>query len=149
MIGRVGSFLERVETRLVVCGFEDFQRPSVDTYSPTTSRTGQHLLLSTAVGRSWFLESFDISTAFLQGQSLSNVTTKSGDQRRAGMIPPRDCWDLAREIVEVDDFAFPASGDELRLAWELYPSVYGLGDAPRFFHAELKECLESNGFVRS
>ena len=89
------------------------QKTSVDTYSPTTSRTGQRLLTSTSVRHWLILERFDISTAFLQGRELGSAATKSGDERVAGMRPPLDCWDLLRELQEKYGEEIPARKEEL------------------------------------
>ena len=82
-------------------------------------------------------------------RNVQEVSTKSGEQRLAGMKPPPDCWFPLRELSEMYGEEIPADGDELRWAWELYSAVYGLGDAPKRFHAELKRCLEQMGFVSS
>ena len=63
------------------------------------------------------------------------------------MIPPWDCWELLRQLSSEYGDALPQPGDELKWAWELFSAVYGLGDAPKLFHAELKECLIQAGFV--
>ena len=57
-----------VKARLGARGYEDFQKFTVESCSPTSSRTAQGMLMSLSARKRWELLGYDISTAFLQGK---------------------------------------------------------------------------------
>ena len=91
-------------------GFEEEQDFRTD--SPTCSREGVRLALSIIASMSWKLNSIDVKTAFLQGNSL---------QREVLVKPPKE-----------------ANTDCL---WKLNKCVYGLADASRYWYLKLREEL--------
>ena len=87
------------KARLCVRGFEEEQDFRTD--SPTCSREGIRLFLSTVAAKSWKIHSMDVKGAFLQGKELN---------RRVLIRPPRE-----------------AATCKL---WLLKKCAYGLADAP-------------------
>ena len=59
-----------MKARLVVRGFKDQQGDSILTAASTASRWGQRLVCQVVVQMGWALFSFDVSSAFLQGQTF-------------------------------------------------------------------------------
>ena len=133
-----------VKARLVVQGFSDRQGESVLTRSPTAARTAQRLLVSTCVLYDFLLSSIDISTAFLQGFELENMTTADGEQRKACMRPPDDFWEFCSQ--EELDKATRLAGNEnwvwKTLVWNLLKPAYGLKDAPLLWILNLTKFLK-------
>jgi len=60
----------RRKARLVVRGFEDPDRDSVDITSPTASRAGMRVALAPMAMHSFIPRTEDVRTAFLQGLPL-------------------------------------------------------------------------------
>lgn len=113
------------KARLVVLGYEDPLVHEIPRDSPTMSKLSRMLILQQAASRQWEIESFDIKTAFLRGNEVSD--------RILGMEPP----------------------EELRTKMKLKPQeivrllkgAYGRVDAPYLWFMELKKGLEELGFV--
>ena len=113
------------KARLVVLGYEDPLVHEIPRDSPTMSKLSRMLILQQAASRGWEIESFDIKTAFLRGNEVSD--------RVLGMEPP----------------------EELRTKMKLQPleivrllkGAYGRVDAPYLWFMELKRGLEDLGFI--
>ena len=75
----------------------------------------------------WRITSIDISTAFLQGQSLSDAKTDAGEIRKAACEVPSDVWSLLCELGQ----EVPSPGTEWEYVWWLLKALYGLTDAPK------------------
>jgi len=60
-----------ITARLTARGFRDVQ--AVETFSATSSRWGQRLVLATAAQRKWEIVSADISQAFLRGVTFESL----------------------------------------------------------------------------
>ena len=98
------------KARLCARGFEEEQNFRTD--SPTCSREGIRLALSTIVSHSWTLNSLDVKTAFLQGKPI---------ERLVYVRPPKE-----------------AKTDQI---WKLNKCVYGLADASRYWYLKIREEL--------
>lgn len=119
-----GTTEKRAKARLVVLGFEDPMLHSVPNDAPTLSKDAKQLLLQKVASNGWRLINFDISTAFLKGES---------DGRPLGIHPPKD---LAREI-----------GLQPNEDCALTGGAYGRIDAPFLWYKSFRTTLESFGFV--
>jgi hypothetical protein len=113
--GNGGHFCK---ARLCVRGFEEEQDFRTD--SPTCSREGIRLFLSTAATRKWKIRSMDVKGAFLQGKELD---------RHVLLRPPRE-----------------AASSKL---WLLRKCAYGLADAPRRWYLRIREELINLGATPS
>ena len=102
------------KARLCVRGFEEEQDFRTD--SPTCSREGIRLFLSTTAARKWKIHSMDVKGAFLQGKSLERDVT---------LRPPKE-----------------AATSKL---WRLQKCAYGLADAPRCWYLRVREELINLG----
>lgn len=132
-----------VKARLCLRGFQDLQGKDVLKYSPTASRVGQRLLISTSVLRAWELISIDISAAFLQGLPMSTVKTRTGEDRVVWCRPPKDVWTILRRIAREFGLDVPPIGYEGHWLWVLLKAAYGLDDAPLLWRRMLVEfCLD-------
>ena len=117
----------KAKASLVVLGFMD---PSLDTLqrdSPTMSRLSRMMVLQLIASKRWTLFSFDIRTAFLQGQ------------------PQKDRL-LAIEPVPELSKALNLKGDEI---CKLTKSAYGLVDAPYLWYQALRKKLLELSFEES
>ena len=115
----------KAKARLVVLGFEDPMVDQIPRDSPTMSKLSRVLILQHAASLGWDIHSFDIKTAFLRGTEQQS--------RLLGMEPPEEMRAKMRlkqnEIVQ------------------LLKGAYGRVDAPFLWFQELKQSLESLGFV--
>ena len=101
-----------VKSRLVARGFEE-KSNNARTDSPTCSRQSLRMGFVTASTMSWMIQSLDITSAFLQGNSI---------ERNVYLKPP------------------PEASSE-GIIWKLKRSIYGLNDAPRAWYERVRSEL--------
>ena len=99
------------KARLVARGFEEPEN-DVRKESPTCSKDSLRVIMAIIAQKKWSLNTIDIKTAFLQGQTI---------EREIYLRPPRE-----------------ANTDKL---WELRKCVYGLSDASRKWYDQVKEFI--------
>ena len=114
----------KAKARLVVLGYLDPLITEVPRDAPTLNRHTRMLILQLIASKSWNLQSFDISAAFLQGKP-------QGD-RVIGLEP-------VPELME----ALKMSSQEV---CQLTKGAYGLIDAPFLWYTALKDELVHLGF---
>ena len=101
--------------------------------APTASRAAIRLLVSKASREQWPIQSFDVSTAFLQSDPLPEEPSEEEkeryglDQRQLHLQPP---------------VGWRTEGKLLRLK----KVVYGYGDAPRRWYYSIRQELEEHGW---
>ena len=93
-------------SRLCGRGFQDKSTWWLKKTSPTAKRNSQHVCMHWSVQKGWRVYKRDAVRAFLQCKKLD---------RRVCMEPP------------------PEAGEDPNYVWECISSVYGLGDAPRWW----------------
>ena len=114
--------IERYKGRLVAQGFS--QRPGFDyteTFAPTPQWAAIRAILALAAFEDLYLESVDISSAFLNRKLQEEVYMHQPE----GFVERDKTW-----------------------VWCLIKSIYGLKQAGRCWHNKLNEELESMGFKR-
>ena len=117
----------KAKARLVVLGFMDPNLDKLQRDSPTMSRLSRMMVLQLISSKAWTLFSFDIRTAFLQGQ------------------PQKDRL-LAIEPVPELAQALSLKSNEI---CKLTKSAYGLVDAPFLWYQALRKKLLEIGFEES
>ena len=110
------------KARLVIRGFQDVDKDSVLSESPTAHTESLKVMLAVLPTLGFRPKKIDISTAFLQGKSLC---------RPVFIKPPREA-----EVAEGK-------------CWMLLKGVYGLTDASRMWYERVNEILIHGGFQRS
>ena len=108
------------KSRLVARGFQEADKDSLDTASPTVDRGVWRVMVAMTAVYGWVPYCFDISTAFLQGRQIT---------RDVFLRPP------------------PEIG-EPGMVTKLNKSVYGLVDAPLQWYEALNEDIVAIGGVR-
>ena len=114
---------ERYKARLVAKGF--MQREGTDfneVFAPVSKHATLRALLALAASEDMELEHLDVKTAFLYGELEETIYMAQPEGYETG------------------------SGD---MICRLHKSLYGLRQAPRAWHARLKQVLESMGFTAS
>ena len=101
--------------RLVARGFEE--ETSIQSDSPTVTKTVIKLFMALCVSFQWIIKSTDIKSAFLQGK------------------------DMDRELYVQPPAGFETPGK----LWKLRKCLYGLNDAARKFYMSVKESLLNLG----
>jgi Reverse transcriptase (RNA-dependent DNA polymerase) len=71
----------RSKARLVARGYEDNEKDRVSSDSPVASSAAQRLVMALRAEKQWIPNSWDFTTAFLQGKSLT---------RDVFVVPPID-----------------------------------------------------------
>ena len=111
---------EGVKARLVARGYEETEDIVSD--SPTMSKSSLRVMLALAASNQWTLETTDIKSAFLQGESMS---------REVYVRPPRE------------------AKLEKGYLWKLLKCLYGLKDASKHWYGRVIESLIRYGFEKS
>ena len=157
----------QVKSRMCARGCFDKQKYTIDRHSSTATRLSQRMVVSlgmchgilyseTGDGTDISTESFDISTAFLQGldyQELQRNARQLGYEHRhkrdVYIIPPENVWRHFRAIIESPkDLKVP---DHLRHLFALLclRAMYGFADAPLMFQLALVSFLKETTGARS
>ena len=128
-----------IKGRLVAQGFQDKQ--SLNTFSGTTSRWGQRLVLAVATQNSWSLMSADVSEAFLRGITFEQLHAldKSQPLRIVEISLPPGTEQLVQSLPGME--GYNPSVECLSL---LKPG-FGLKDAPRLWNLALHQVLDQGG----
>ena len=131
-----------IKARLTVRGFRDMQAGQLATFSGTTSRWGQRIVVAVAVQKRWALFSCDVAQAFLRGLSFRELAQIDGEVSRsvqfklpAGSIP------MLRALPGYEDF------DGATEALRMLRAGFGLKDAPRAWAMVLQKVLEAYGLT--
>lgn len=110
----------KAKARLVVLGFEVTSIGELASDAPTLTKDGRQMVVQMVASRKWELLSFDISTAFLRGDS---------DGRLLGLHPP----------LELAEALQMAPGDQCKLL----KGAYGRVDAPFLWFKKFWDTLYS------
>eukprot|EP01034_Spumella_vulgaris_P032431 gene32431-biopygen27626 len=110
----------RRKARFVVCGYSQIKdRDYGETYAPTTSNAVTNIVIQTCVANGWYMASFDVKSAFLEGPV---------DRKLYARLPK---------------FLDPNQGRvEIKGNW------YGLKQGPRIWNDQLNSILLKLGFER-
>lgn len=111
-----------IKARLVIRGFEDVDKDIVQSESPTAHIESVKIMFAILPTIGFRPKKMDISTAFLQGKSLT---------RPVFIKPPSE------------------SNVQKEKCWMLLKGVYGLTDASRMWYERVNEVLVNGNYVRS
>ena len=103
------------KSRLVIRGFKETEDPRSD--SPTAAKETNKIVTAIAANEGWKITSIDVTSAFLQGASLT---------RDVFVEPPKE--------VKVEG-----------MIWKLNKGGYGLLDASRLWFLDVRETLVASG----
>jgi Reverse transcriptase (RNA-dependent DNA polymerase) len=109
----------RSKARLVAGGYEDKENDSVASNFPVAPSAAQPLFLALLAEKQWIPNSWDFTTAFLQGKSLT---------RDVFVVPPID---------------FVGS----HVVWRLRNPIYGIVSAPKSWFDRLIEVCRASGLI--
>jgi hypothetical protein len=111
----------RSKARLVARGYEDKEKNRVSSDSPVASSAAQRLILALLAEKQWIPNSWDFTTAFSQGKSLT---------RDVFIVPPI-------EIVGS------------HVVWRLKKPIYGIVSAPKSWFDQLIEVCRASGLTKA
>ena len=127
--------IRTVKARLTIRGFEDMSVSS-DNYAGTATRWSQRVIASVAVQRTWHIFVTDVSTAFLQSMTFSEMAKENcGYAREVCFVPPIGSEQYFRELPDMRKY------DPLVHVLKLLKPVYGLKDAPAAWKKQLNRVL--------
>ena len=132
-----------IKMRLVLKGFMEQNQKSLQTTSPTATRTGHRIVTQTSADQAWDIEGLDISTAFLQGFSFDKLPP--GIKRQpCAFVPPDGTFAL---LATLSTEWKEAAANPNEFLFELHKSVYGLKDAPLMWFIAINDFLKSYGLT--
>jgi Reverse transcriptase (RNA-dependent DNA polymerase) len=109
----------RSKARLVARGYEDKEKDRVSSDSPVASSAAQRLVLALLAKKQWIPNSWDFTTAFLHGKSLT------------------------RNVFVVPSIDFVGS----HVVWCLKKPIYGIVSAPNSWFDRLIEVCRASGLT--
>ena len=133
-----------IRARLTLRGFKEFGVDNQSNFAATATKWSQRLIVSECVLRSWCLASTDISKAFLQGVSYSEIAAETGQ-------PERDVnFDVCSRTVPLVQ-KLPGFHDWNPVEEVLHCLKPGTGcrDAPRAFSMQFRRATKAFGLVSS
>jgi Reverse transcriptase (RNA-dependent DNA polymerase) len=108
-----------LKARLVARGYEDKKKDRLSSDSPVASSTAQRLVLALLAEKQWIPNSWDFTTAFLQGKFLT------------------------RNVFVVQPIEFVGS----HVVWRLKKPLYGIVSAPKAWFDRLIEVCRATGLT--
>jgi hypothetical protein len=136
-----------IKARLCLKGFAEMNQKSMQTFSPTASRTSLKLISFIAAMKVWEIWSLDISTAFLQGYSFDDLKENNIMKRQPCAFKVDNT--TMKLFASVSEKFKKASNVSL---WciKLLKGAYGLKDAPLLWNLRIVAVLmDELGFIRS
>ena len=133
-----------IRARLTLRGFKEFGADNQSNFAATATKWSQRLIVSECVLRSWCLASTDISKAFLQGVSYSEIAAETGQ-------PERDVnFDVCSRTVPLVQ-KLPGFHDWNPIEEVLHCLKPGTGcrDAPRAFSMQFRKATKAFGLASS
>jgi len=131
-----------IKARMTVRGYKDIQAPDLETFSATTSRWGQRVVVWIAAQQGWDIFSADVAQAFLRGAPFETIEkTAGGETRAVSFTVPPGSESILREC---DGFADFCGRTEVL---KMLRAGFGLKDAPRAWAVVLIAVLGAFGLV--
>ena len=148
----VGTFKRKkgvkiVKQRLVGKGFAEANQASMETSSPTATRTGHRIVMSIAARKHWEIHSLDVSAAFLKGFDFDKLRELGHARQPVALNVNAEIFQLLAELDK--DVWQPAASDPERFCIELSCGAYGLKDAPLLWFIRFMSALSDNGMKQS
>eukprot|EP00971_Amphidinium_carterae_P278480 5528058-Amphidinium_carterae.1 len=130
------SSARKLKARITLRGFREWNA-QYETYAATASRVGQRAISSLAAAScgAIHLVSYDISSAFAQGLTFSELAQPGEEARAVQLMVSASDAELIREFEGWSSF------DHHRHILSLQKPVYGLKDAPRSWQKRLTTLL--------
>ena len=141
-----GKWVRRAKCRLCCRGFLDPQKALLSKHSTTATRLSQKILVSDAAIYGWPMESWDVSSAFLQGFNFKHIEEACRAlgipvptfTRKVYIVPPANVWFHLRYL----GFKNAPSMNYALFCLELLKAMYGLNDAPLLWQCCLRYFLK-------
>jgi hypothetical protein len=135
-----------VKERLVGKGFAEANQATLETSSPTATRTSHRIVMSTAARKKWNIHSLDVSAAFLKGFDFTKLKELGFDRQPVALAVSAEIFQL---LAELDDEWKEASQSPDDFCIELSCGAYGLKDAPLLWHIRFVSALTTHGLRQS
>ena len=148
----VGTFKRKkgvkiVKQRLVGKGFAEQNQASMETSSPTATRTGHRIVMSISSRKHWQIHSLDISAAFLKGFDFDKLRELGHARQPVALNVTAEIFQL---LAELDKDAWQvAAADPESYCIELSCGAYGLKDGPLLWFIRFISALTDNGMKQS
>ena len=147
--GKDGNWLRKIKSRICARGFLDPQKAMLSKHSSTATRLSQKLLVSLAALHDWEIESWDVSSAFLQGISFEEITRVAKAlgvpapmvDRYVVIDVPGNVW-FHLEKMKFLPQGLSAMQAQQEYVLELKKPMYGLNDAPKLWQLSLRYHLQ-------
>ena len=121
--------------RMTQRGFKDRDAENLTTYSGTTSRLSQRLVVSEAVVRGWPMAAIDVRKAFLKGITYKELAAMTGEpERNVNFELDAKSARVIRQFKGFEDF------DPTTEVLHNLKAGTGCVDAPRLWDMKLTQC---------
>ena len=139
-----------IKDRLVLKGFAERNTHTLNTSSPTASRLGHRIILLLAAILKAPIWSLDISTAFLQGWTFSDMANAGYDRQPVAMFLSAEIWSILASLCPGERLFKEAARNPELFCYCLDKAAYGLKDAPLLWNLRLVQVLTKQlGLKRS
>ena len=88
----------KLKRRLVLKGFAEKNADDLETASPTASRLGHRMVMIKSAEWRTPIVSYDVSTAFLQGDSIDDLNASGHIRQQVAFRPPPEVFALLHEL---------------------------------------------------
>ena len=147
---------KEVKSRMCARGCFDKQKHLIEKHSSTATRLSQRLVISLGMadgvlyGKEVSTESLDISGAFLQGLTYSELAKlarqlgyEARQQRRVFVRPPENAWRHWRQMSEAPAHLKIPDSRRVTTVLRCIRAMYGFTDAPLMFQLALISFLKN------
>ena len=140
------SGVKIIKRRLVLKGFAERNQESMETASPTATRIGHRWVMMKSAEWGTPIVSYDVSTAFLQGDSFENLNASGHSRQACAFIPPPGVFETLHEVDPLGGWGEAAKRPS-EWVFELDKGAYGLKDAPLLWFMRINRFLIANSFT--
>jgi len=136
----------RLKRRLVLKGFAERYAQELETASPTASRIGHRIVMLHAARHKTKLVSYDVSTAFLQGDSIDQHNDNGHTRQQVGFKPPPEVWEMLHTLEPNGGWLEASLSPDDWIIW-LDKGAYGLKDAPLLWFLRIQRFMREHHYI--
>ena len=134
-----------IKRRLVLKGYAERNQDRMETASPTASRVGHRLIMWKSAEWGLPIVSYDVSTAFLQGDTFETLNSTGHGRQSCAFNPPPGVFDLLHQIDPEGGWK-EAMESPSEWSIELDKGAYGLKDAPLLWFLRINRFMQEQNF---
>ena len=134
-----------IKRRLVLKGYAERNQQNMETASPTASRIGHRMIMWKSAEWGLPIVSYDVSTAFLQGDTFETLNATGHARQSCAFNPPPGVYKILHQI-DPDGGWKDAMESPHEWSIELDKGAYGLKDAPLLWFLRINRFMLEHAF---